>query len=75
MKETTTDEWWKRLILRRSDLTRSTYGDAKLTPRKGRGAGVTRPYITTYIRAPGMGKQDHPFQFRGSYAPQTLDLH
>ena len=37
------------LILRRSDLTRSTCGDAKLTPRTGRGAGIARPYITTYI--------------------------
>jgi len=47
-------------MLRRSDLTQSTCGETKLTPRKGRGAGIARPYITTYIWAPGMGKQDHP---------------
>jgi len=40
--------------------TRSTCGDAKLTPRTVRGAGIARPYITTYIRASGMRKQDHP---------------
>ena len=45
----------------------------KVDAANDRAAGIARPYITTYIRAPGMGKQDHPF--RGSYTPQTLDLH
>jgi len=32
----------------------------KVDAANDRGAGIARPYITTYIRAPGMGKQDHP---------------
>jgi len=41
--------------------------------RTGRGAGIARPYICAYIRAPGMGKQDHPLP--GVVCSQTLDVH
>jgi len=55
----------------RSDLRDAIY--AKIEKSIYRGAGIARLYITTYIRAPGMGKQDHPFP--GVVCPQTLDLH
>ena len=38
------------------------HGDAKSMSRTGRGAGIARPYIITYIWARSMGKQNHPFQ-------------
>ena len=58
------------------DFHRSDIGDAiyaKIEKSIYRGAGIARPYITTYIRAPGMGKQDHPLPL--VICPQTLDLH
>ena len=42
----------------RSDLRDAIY--AKIEKSIYRGAGIARLYITTYIRAPGMGKQDLP---------------
>ena len=46
-----------------SDVHHSDLGDAiyaKMEKSIYRGVGIARPYITTYIRAPGMGKKDHP---------------
>ena len=60
------------LDVHRSDLRDAIY--AKIEKSIYRGAGIARPYITTYIRAPGMGKQDHPLP-GVVYPPQTLDLH
>jgi len=44
------------------DLTRSIYGDAKLTPRTGRGAdtGIARSYTTTLYTGTRHSKEDHP---------------